>query len=179
MPFSNLQAICCIAVLMGSSGFGWSSYLHRKICIAEVHSNNAGTSVTTRPGIGADHRYRYSLLLELMCNIISYHNTPLHQLCLSTNLELQFLGHLLSATGVLPLPNKVTLIQNYPLPNIILGLQLFPDAVNYYGPDDLLHSRHLVAHTCAFSRLTELLNSTRSETLHAPFWQQQHSWHNL
>ena len=47
-----------------------------------------------------------------------------------TNID--FLGHRISAHGVLPLPDKVDAIRNFPKPTTIKGLQEFNGMVNFY-----------------------------------------------
>jgi hypothetical protein len=46
--------------------------------------------------------------------------------------ELEYLGHKISAAGVLPLPSHVTAIQEFPRPTIIKELQAFLGMVNFY-----------------------------------------------
>lgn len=46
--------------------------------------------------------------------------------------EVSFLGFLLSASGIKPLPDKVSHIQNFPLPGTIQELRRFLGAVNFY-----------------------------------------------
>jgi hypothetical protein len=46
--------------------------------------------------------------------------------------ELEYLGHKISAAGVLPLPSHVATIQDFPRPTIIKELQAFLGMVNFY-----------------------------------------------
>jgi hypothetical protein len=46
--------------------------------------------------------------------------------------ELEYLGHKISAAGVLPLPSHVAAIQDFPRPSIIKELQAFLGMVNFY-----------------------------------------------
>ncbi len=46
--------------------------------------------------------------------------------------ELEYLGHKISAAGVLPLPSHVAAIQDFPRPTIIKELQAFLGMVNFY-----------------------------------------------
>ncbi len=46
--------------------------------------------------------------------------------------ELEYLGHKISAAGVLPLPSNVAAIQDFPCPTIIKELQAFLGMVNFY-----------------------------------------------
>ncbi len=46
--------------------------------------------------------------------------------------ELEYLGHKISAAGVLPLPSHVAAIQDFPRPIIIKELQAFLGMVNFY-----------------------------------------------
>ena len=46
--------------------------------------------------------------------------------------EVDFLGHRITANGILPLPSKVSAIKNYPIPSTIKELQSFLGLVNYY-----------------------------------------------
>ncbi len=46
--------------------------------------------------------------------------------------ELNYLGHKISAAGVLPLPSHVAAIQDFPRPTIIKELQAFLGMVNFY-----------------------------------------------
>jgi hypothetical protein len=46
--------------------------------------------------------------------------------------ELKYLGHKISAAGVLPLPSHVAAIQEFPRPSIIKELQAFLGMVNFY-----------------------------------------------
>jgi hypothetical protein len=45
--------------------------------------------------------------------------------------ELEYLGHKISAAGVLPLPSHVAAIQDFPHPSIIKELQAFLGMVNF------------------------------------------------
>jgi cleavage and polyadenylation specificity factor subunit 1 len=47
--------------------------------------------------------------------------------------ELEYLGHKISAAGVLPLPSHVAAIQDFPRPIIIKELQAFLVMVNFYN----------------------------------------------
>ncbi len=46
--------------------------------------------------------------------------------------ELEYLGHKISAGGVLPLPSHVAAIEDFPRPTIIKELQAFLGMVNFY-----------------------------------------------
>lgn len=46
--------------------------------------------------------------------------------------ELDFLGHRISADGIVPLPQKVEAIQKFPLPKTVKNLQEFIGMVNFY-----------------------------------------------
>jgi hypothetical protein len=46
--------------------------------------------------------------------------------------ELEYLGHKISAAGLLPLPSHVAAIQDFPRPSIIKELQAFLGMVNFY-----------------------------------------------
>ena len=46
--------------------------------------------------------------------------------------ELQFLGFILSETGITPSPEKVEVIQNFPKPHNVRQLQSFLGICNYY-----------------------------------------------
>ncbi len=46
--------------------------------------------------------------------------------------ELEYLGHKISAAGVLPLLSHVAAIQDFPRPTIIKELQAFLGMVNFY-----------------------------------------------
>ena len=46
--------------------------------------------------------------------------------------EIDFLGHRDTATGILPLPDRVTTLQEYPVPENKAALQRFLGMINYY-----------------------------------------------
>ncbi len=52
--------------------------------------------------------------------------------CLWGVQELEYLGHKISAAGVLPLPSHVAAIQEFPCPSIIKELEAFLGMVNFY-----------------------------------------------
>jgi hypothetical protein len=63
--------------------------------------------------------------------------------------EVQFLGHHVTAEGILPLPEKVAAIQAHPKPVTVKQLQAFPRMVNFY--------RRFVRKFCGHA-LMDLLN---------------------
>ena len=46
--------------------------------------------------------------------------------------EIEFLGHKVTAAGILPLPDRVTTIKEYPVPENRAALQRFLGMINYY-----------------------------------------------
>lgn len=56
--------------------------------------------------------------------------------------EVSFLGYLVSSTGIKPLPDRVKVIQDFPLPNTIKELRQFLGLVNFYRRS-LPHSAHI------------------------------------
>ena len=46
--------------------------------------------------------------------------------------QIEFLGHIVDATGIKPLPKKVEAIKDFTLPNNVKGLERFLGMVNFY-----------------------------------------------
>ena len=46
--------------------------------------------------------------------------------------QVEYLGHLITATGISPLPERVTAITRYPRPTTVRGLQTFLGMANFY-----------------------------------------------
>ena len=46
--------------------------------------------------------------------------------------KLQFLGHVVTANGIKPLPSKVEAIQKYPLPKDVMQLCTYLGVINFY-----------------------------------------------
>ena len=55
-----------------------------------------------------------------------------HDKCTFGAKEVDFLGHRLSAKGVLPLPSKVSAVKSFPVPTTVKALQEFIGMINYY-----------------------------------------------
>ncbi len=68
--------------------------------------------------------------------------------------ELEYLGHKISAAGVLPLPSHVADIQEFPRPSIIKELQAFLGMVNF-------HRRFLPSIARTLRPLTDALRGGR------------------
>ena len=47
-------------------------------------------------------------------------------------LKLQFLGHVVTAYGIKPIPSKVEAIQKYPLPKKVKQLRSYLGMINFY-----------------------------------------------
>jgi hypothetical protein len=69
---------------------------------------------------------------------------------------LEYLGHNISAAGVLPLPSHVAAIQDFPRLTIIKELQAFLGMVNFYR-------RFLPSIACTLRPLTDGLRGSRKE----------------
>ncbi len=69
-------------------------------------------------------------------------------------LELEYLGHKISAAGMLSLPFHVAVIQEFPRPSLIKVLQSFLWMVNFYW-------RFLPSISCMLRPLTDELCSSK------------------
>ena len=63
--------------------------------------------------------------------IVAYLNSAPDK-CVFGAQEVDFLGHKITANRILPLPSKVSVINNYPIPCTIKELQSFLGLVSYY-----------------------------------------------
>ena len=81
--------------------------------------------------------------------------------------ELTFLGHKITAEGILPLPEKVSAVKQFPKPSSVNQLRQFLGLVNFYHrfiPNcaHLLHPLHLFLNNLPKSRSKQPLNWTEA-----------------
>ena len=74
----------------------------------------------------ADHLRQVLKLLEVNGLVIRKDK------CVFGVTELDYLGHRVTTTGILPLPERVSAIRNYPVPQSKTALQRFLGMINYY-----------------------------------------------
>ena len=77
--------------------------------------------------------------------------------------ELQFLGHLVTADGIRPLPSKVESIKKYPLPTNIKQLRTYLGMINFYH-------RFINNLACVLAPLNEYLKETGKKSNREIIW---------
>ena len=71
--------------------------------------------------------------LREVFSLLSSHGISLNRKkCLFGQTEVKYLGHIVSAAGISPLPSRVQGLQDFPAPQSKLGLQRFLGMINYY-----------------------------------------------
>jgi hypothetical protein len=51
--------------------------------------------------------------------------------CVFGHSSLELLGHIVKADGISPLPDRIAVIHDFPLPNMVVELQTFLGIFNY------------------------------------------------
>ena len=83
--------------------------------------------------IASDNEENHEQDLEALLKILNENNLhlSLHK-CSFFQKEISFLGHLINDKGLTPLPEKVSAIANFPLPNTLGNVRRFLGLINFY-----------------------------------------------
>ena len=52
--------------------------------------------------------------------------------CYFVQLKVEYLGHVVSAEGLIPMPNKIKAVQEFPVPTNTIGVKAFLRLCNFY-----------------------------------------------
>jgi len=125
----------------------FQSFIHEVMCELHFVFAYLDDLVVFFPDLHS-HRINFKILFQKLTEI----GINIYQIkCGLSVIELTFLGHKLNVSGLLPLQEKLNIVNDFPLPNTIRKLRQFLGVVNYY--------QRYINHTAdKLQTLSDLLN---------------------